>query len=277
MEDVRRAPELAATGAERASALIARLRALDPSQLTGPSLLHGWSRLTIACHLRYGTHAFRRMTIDTLARRPTSYYPQGREKQRPATLEPAPGERPADVLDDWAGAARVLDDLWATLGPDDWARLVVEPDGRADLGPVPLGRLAMNRLTETDVHGTDLDIGAPDWSGLLIEVALPTRLGWLASRRTNHRDFDRSLHGSWLLTARRPQDAAQLCWLVATDGASVTSRAATAKDASSADATITGTARDLLALLLGRPPLEPLGLGRDTAMAARFSEAFPGP
>lgn len=56
---------------------------LDDLALEAPSQLSGWSRLTILCHLRYGTQALRRMTIDALAGRETSYYPLGREHQRP--------------------------------------------------------------------------------------------------------------------------------------------------------------------------------------------------
>ena len=81
------------------------LRNLDEAGLEGPSELPGWTRPTIICHLRYGTHALRRMTLDAMAGRDTSYYPQGRARQRPTTLLPAPHERPTDVLDDWQSAA----------------------------------------------------------------------------------------------------------------------------------------------------------------------------
>lgn len=147
--------------------------------------------MTIVCHLRYGTSALLRITEDALAGRETSYYPAGREAERPATLAPAPGEQPHDVLDDWASLAHRLDALWATLEPDAWAVTVTEPTDNADLGPVPLGRLALARLTEIDLHGVDLDVGFPDRSTTLVAVALPTRLAWLATRRTNHREVDR--------------------------------------------------------------------------------------
>ena len=173
MDDVVRAGELARVGGERTQRLIATLRAFDERVLRSPSQLPGWSRLTIICHLRYGSHAFRRMTLDALAGRKTSYYPDGRARQRPLTLLLAPGERPIDVLDDWQWAAAELDSAWSTLDSPQWNTAVVEPADNPDLGTVPLGRFALARLLEVDVHASDLGIDTPDWSSSLVEVSLP--------------------------------------------------------------------------------------------------------
>ena len=70
----------------------ARLALLTRRSLLGPSLLPGWSRLTVLCHLRYGASALLRMTAEALAGEPTSYYPEGRAAQRPGTLGPQAGE-----------------------------------------------------------------------------------------------------------------------------------------------------------------------------------------
>ena len=196
-------------------------RKLDEAGFEGPSELPGWTRLTIICHLRYGTHALRRMTLDVMAGRDTSYYPQGRAGQRPTTLLPAPQERPTDVLDDWQAAATELDRTWSTLDDTQWSTEVVEPAANPDLGTVTLGRLALARLTEVDVHATDLGIDAPDWSSTLVEVGLPTRLAWLSTRRTNHRAFDRTIRGAWMLHAT---DGPR--WLVTVDDDLVNSRPA---------------------------------------------------
>src|SRR5438045_487864 len=72
----------------------------------------------------------------------------GRQRQRPATLRPSPGERSADVLDDWEAAAGELDREWSAIDDDRWSSDVVEPADTADLGTVPLARLALARLTE---------------------------------------------------------------------------------------------------------------------------------
>lgn len=176
MEDVAHADELVRVGSERTHRLLASLRELSVHEFYEPSELPGWDRLTITCHLRYGTRALLRMARDGLAGRETSYYPAGRHRQRPATLRPAPGERPSAVLDDWGSAATELDRAWSAIRGDRWSIDVVEPSDNPDLGTVPLARLALARLTEVDVHGTDLGIGIPDWSSVLVDVGLPTRL-----------------------------------------------------------------------------------------------------
>lgn len=270
MEDVARAAEVARVSGERTQHLLAMLRKLDDVELEGPSQLPGWTRLTIVCHLRYGNDALRRITLDALAGRETAYYPQGRARTRPATLLPAWGERPTDVLDDWQLAAAELDRAWSTLDETQWATEVVEPPDNPDLGTVPLGRLALARLTEVDVHATDLGIDAPEWSSTLVEVGLPTRLAWLSTRRANHRAFDRSVRGSWLLNAT---DGPR--WLVTVDDERVESRPAAEDD--DADGAIEGSSRDLLALLLGRPRRTPLRFSGDVAFAQSFERAFPGP
>lgn len=269
MEDVAHAEELAGAAAARTTTLLRLVANLDEAEFDAPSELPGWSRLTIVCHLRYGASALLRMTRDALAGRETSYYPAGRHRQRPATLRPAPHETARDVLDDWRALAESLDGVWAGVG-DRWRTEVIEPPDNPDLGTIPLARLALARLTEVDVHGTDLRINAPDWSPVLCDVGLLTRLRWLPTRRTNHRAFDRSIAGSWLLST---DDG--LRWIVAVDDHGVASRPAVDDDAPRA--AIHASRRDLLALLLGRPQAGPLQLSGDVAFARSFTAAFPGP
>lgn len=106
------------------------------------------------------------------------------------------------------------------------------------------------------------------WRGR--RAALPTRLAWLSTRRANHREVDRSLQGTWLLVAD------DVRWTVSVDGDGVHSAPA-GPGAVMARAAISGTRRDLLALLLGRPPLHALTIDGDLAFGAAFERAFPGP
>ena len=267
---VRDAARIARTGAERTAQLLDVLRELDVTELDAPSALPGWSRLTIVCHLRYGAAAFLRMTDDALAGRESSYYPGGRALQRPSTLVPSRGERADDVLADWADAASRLDRRWSSLPDDAWTVTADEPADNPDLGPMSLARMALARLTEIDVHAVDLDVGFPDWSATLVDAALPARLARLATRRTNHREFDQSIQGSWLFVTD------DLAWLVAVDGERVTSSPA-GDDVVTPRATIAGSRRDLLALLLGRPRQRPLEITGDVAFGEQFERAFPGP
>lgn len=235
--------------------VVERLRGVD---LDEPSLLPGWSRLTIACHLRYGAQASRRMTCDCVAGRPTSYYPQGRTAQRPSTLVPREGESPADVVESLADESEHLHREWRPL--PDWDISVVEPVDNPDLGPVELRLLALARLTEVEVHGTDLGIGLGPWSDVLVRHVLPMRLEWLNTRRSNHRPADTSVEASWLLVATDMAVRQE----VRVQGDSVVSR-----PADTADTVIVGTGAELLALLLGRAP--------SGFAPGEFNRALPGP
>lgn len=263
---------LAAAVARRTGEVVDALAACEGARpgLAGPSGLPGWSRLTIACHLRYGALALGRMTEAALAGRPAAYYPEGRERQRDETLVPGPDESPAGVVRSLAGHGEALDRAWAGLTDEQWARTVDEPAGRRDLGPVPLLRLALLRLTEVEVHGTDLDLGLGEWSDTFVSLALPDRIDWLNVRRSNHRVVDDRLEGSWLLVA---DDGP--AYRVSVRGGAVESRPAST--AEPAVAVIEAASRDLLALLLGRPFRQEPRYRGDQAFGRAFGRAFPGP
>lgn len=226
--------------------------------LEAPSLLPGWSQLTIACHLRYGGEAFAWMTRDALAGVPTSYYPDGRSVQRPTTLVARPEESSTDVV---ASLRKVSDELhseWQAV--DNWDVRVTEPPENPDLGTMALRRLPLARLTEVEVHGTDLGLGLGPWSDVFVRHVLPMRLEWLSARRSNHKDVDTAIKTSWRLVA----EDMDLSYVIAVDGPNVVSEPGDA-----AAATISGTGAELLALLLGRAP--------DGFAPAEFGRAFPGP
>ena len=120
--------EVAAEITGRTRMLVAALERCD---LLAPSALPEWSRLTIACHLRYGAEALARMTHDALAGRTTAYYPGGRDEQRPGTLVPRRGEAPVDVVQSLADAGLVR----RIPDPTDGRRVVIEATkgGRAHI------------------------------------------------------------------------------------------------------------------------------------------------
>ncbi len=263
-------PALIETIARRSGEIVERLRGLDEQELLRPARLPTWSRLTIACHLRYGAEALVRITAAALAGQATSYYPGGREVQREATLSPGPGETPAGVVDTLGALNEQLYGAWSGLTSSEWPIQMREPAGNADLGQMTLVRLALLRLSEVEVHGSDLGLGLDEWSDLFVQASLPFRLDWLNSRRANHRAFDAGIEGSWLLTASDGPT-----YLVSVRDAAVAARPA--YPTTPADAVISGTSRDLLSLLLGRSTPAPGQLSGDVAFGQRFSAAFPGP
>jgi hypothetical protein len=214
------------------------------------------------------------MTKTALRGDPTAYYPHGRTVQRPGTLLPRKAEGSVDVVASLAGESFWLDQAWRDLTKAEWSTEVVEPKGNADLGPRGLDALVLLRLTEVEVHGTDLDVGLPDWSEIFVETALPVRVRWLETRGRNQTvaagTFAPPSRVSWLL---RPSDGP--AHLVTVDDDVVKTEPADA--ATKADATIEGTSRDLLALLLGRPARDRLRTRGSVEIAMSFSRLFPGP
>lgn len=261
---------LADAVAARHREVAAALVGLDQLDLLEGSRLPGWNRLTIACHLRYGANASRRMTEDTVAGRQAAFYPLGRAEQRAATLEPGPNETPAGVIASLDEESCRLDKLWATIGHDHWQLSVNEPEDNQDLGSVTLWTVAILRLTEVEVHGYDLDLNLSPWSTTFVSAALPMRLNWLPSRRSNHRSVGESVDGTWAF--------------VRTDGPSflIESRGGRVEVSESltappADAAFVGTGDQLLRFILGRAPLSGLEVRGDEHHAASFLAVFPAP
>lgn len=255
---------------ERSRQIVESLTRLEDDELRRPSELPEWSRLTIACHLRFGAEALARMTRLTLVGLPAAYYPATRELQRARTLVPLSGESPRDVVESLAGLSEELNRLWSSLDPGAWGREIIEPQDNPDLGPLPLGSLPLLRLTEVEVHGTDLGLDLDDWSDVFVRTVLPMRLQWLNVRRANHSSFDTQLEGSWLLVATGGPT-----YRVSVTGMHVESTPAS--PATESRATIETNSRDLLALLLGRRQLVPPVVSGDLAFGRSFSLAFPGP
>ena len=192
---------LVAASARRTAAIVDALNGGGSHGLSAPSGLPGWTRLTITCHLRYGAEALLRMTSAGISGVRTAYYPDGRASQRPQTLAPTSGEDPLEVVESLRRRSTELEQLWANLDDEAWEREVIEPHDNPDLGTVRISGLPLLRLTEVEVHGTDLGLGLEDWSDLFVTTVLPIRLRRLSVRRTNHRRFDHSLQGTWLLNA----------------------------------------------------------------------------
>ncbi len=255
---------------ERTAQIVEALADLDDAGLTAPSQLPGWSRLTIACHLRYGAEALYAMTEDTVQRRTTSYYPGGRARQRPGTLRPRNGEAAHDVVDSLASRGARLNDAWSALRVQSWHHQVVEPSDNPDLGALALSRLPLLRLTEVEVHGTDLGLHLQDWSTTFVEAALPMRLEALNRRTPNPLAVDAHVEGAWLLVASDGPS-----YHVSVTNGVVASAPAVAHRPSRA--VVEATSRDLLALLLGRPLRHALRVTGDRAFGNAFAAAFPGP
>ena len=247
----------------RTARLVGRLRELG--DLDRGTLLDGWSRSAVACHLRHGAETSLRLTLSALHEQPASWYPSGRPRQRPGTLRPRPGEGPDDVLRSLEATSSALQRVWEDLRDDDWARPVL-PVRTEDPRDLTVDGLLVLRVTEVEVHGTDLAIGLREWSAGFVTAALPFRL-----RRLDGRWPAVEVERSWLLDVRGGPT-----WVVHLRGAAATAAPVTGPPPP-ADATITGEPRDVVALLLGRVDWDRLVLEGDVEAARSFGEVFPGP
>jgi uncharacterized protein (TIGR03083 family) len=248
---------------DRATERLTRFVRANVGVLTESSLLPGWSRVTVLCHLRYVAEAMSRMTDAAVSGRTDDMYPGGRDLVRPGTLVMRVGESLETLVESVASTALELRARWNDLAASDWDRRVVDRDH----GAIALSRFLALRLTEVEVHSLDLGLpGLDSWSDAFVDMVLPLRLAWLGTSR--HRPVaDHSINGSWVLT---DSDAA---WLVTANGADVVTGRVSAER--SGDSRIAGTRRDLLAFLLGRPAHVERTGRRELADGSKA--AFPGP
>ena len=263
-------PELVRAIAAAQQSLVRALEQLDDERLRAPTLLPGWDRLTVVCHIRYGGEAIQRMVRAGLAGEPVLFYPEGRVEHRPGTLHPRKGETPQAVVASFAAVCAELDATLATLGEDDFVIEVHEPDATFDLGTQTVEQLLTLRLTEVEVHAGDLLLGLDKWSNTFVEAGLPLRFERLATRLANQPPIDTSYEGTWLLRTTEGD-----AWTVTLEPRRAEVRMADYDTRS--DATITASRRDMLALLLGRPLETEAVYAGDTELAAAFTKAFPGP
>lgn len=247
--------------AARNKELCERLGSLGPGELVTPSLLPDWSVLTIACHLRYGAQALRQITGATLAGAPSAYYPAGRDVQRPYTLQPALGEPVAHVVESLRYESGELDELWGQLRDEDWDRSMVPHPGDDDtVGSMSLRDLALLRLTEVMVHGSDLGLGLARWPLTFGQTVLPLRI-----ERAQVRHAD----GFEAVVEFAATDAAARRVRFADGAALVTDEVP--------DLTVSAVANDLVALLLGRQPLGGVTVSGEAELVVRFRDGVIGP
>jgi maleylpyruvate isomerase len=249
------------------SASLARASGPD---LADPSLLDGWSRAHVIAHLTNVADALVRMTHDALADRPTTMYPGGRA-DRDAQIKAVAALSWDELHTKFVRATATLMHIWHAVPWERWGK----PFTETELGTAQFGRLVGLRLTEVEVHHSDLAVGfgPRDWSGELTQTCLPLRLASL-ERYRRRPDADQTIDGTWLLVC----DDLDRRWHVRADHAEVAIvdiEPASRDD--DADVVLRGTATDLTALLLGRQDPAMLAVSGDTERAAAFKRAFPGP
>lgn len=130
------------------------LNALTDADLSGPSLLPGWSRKHVVAHVGYNARALARLVTwaDTGIERPmyASAEARGQEIEFGATLAPEALRHLCDH------SAIDLDVRWRDLPADRWSAEVMTAQGRR----VPVSETVWMRCREVWLHALDLDAGA---------------------------------------------------------------------------------------------------------------------
>jgi len=212
---------------------------VDPIGLGAASRLTGWTRLTLACHLRYGAQATRQVIEATLDGRPGAFYPGGRELQRPFTLRPALGESAAHVVESLGHEVAELHRTLIGLDDEAMASLIIEHPDNRDLGEMTIGDLVRMRLTEVQAHGDDLDLGLSPWPSDFGKAVIAQRAARLRQRPLNWAGWEVIL----VVT-----DASALSATVSAEGIELHARPVEVMAASR----LVGTANAHVAMLLGR-------------------------
>jgi maleylpyruvate isomerase len=126
---------------------------LTPEQLTGPSLLPGWTRGHVLAHLCRNADAMERALAGAARGEQAAMYPE--EHPRDKEIEQG-AERPlAEQLADLEESAARLAGTVAAMPEEAWSFEVVHRSGAR----FPAERLLWQRLAEQEYHHVDLDTG----------------------------------------------------------------------------------------------------------------------
>jgi maleylpyruvate isomerase len=135
-------------GHRRLTSLISELSDAD---VRAASALPGWSRGHVITHLAELAQALTRQVDHALRDELVDVYDGGRPA-RDAAIERGAGRSAEAFRESTALTCAALEDAWARLGPEDWARPVSYRDGT-------LLDILHARWRETEIHLTDLDLG----------------------------------------------------------------------------------------------------------------------
>ena len=155
-----------------------------------PSLLPGWTVGHVVTHLARNADAMVRR-IEAAQRGEVVEQYVGGVAGRAAEIESGAKRAAADLFADVVASSAQLDDVFASLDGDDWARPVRTLAG----GEHPVSDLPFHRWFEVEIHSVDLHCGFEpgDWSERLVQRVLPRLVRGLAARA------DQRVLMAWLL------------------------------------------------------------------------------
>lgn len=163
------------------SRLLATANALDAEALAAPSLCAGWTRAHVLAHLARNADALTNLL--TWARTGTETFMYASKEERDAGIERGASLPPEQLVDDLRTASERFATAVTELPADAWQHEVrLGPAGAGKT--IPARRVVWNRLQEVEVHHVDLDAdySPDDWPDLFVQRALADALRGFSQR-----------------------------------------------------------------------------------------------
>lgn len=189
----------AADVAEATEQLIDTAAELSAEDLSGPSLLAGWTRGHVLCHVARNADALVNLLTWAETGEETPMYADAAARDR--DIEAGAGRAPAEQLEDLRQSADRFAAAVAKLPPAAWAGQVAMRSGRV----IAAAEIPWRRLIEVRLHHVDLDAGptADDLPAAFVD----RELAWIVDGLTAHegvapvRLHDTGSGASWELGA----------------------------------------------------------------------------
>lgn len=160
-------------------ALLEHLDGWSPEDFTAPSLLPGWTRLTVVGHLALNAHSHVHLFHEAARGVVGEQYPGG-PAARQAAIEESSRWSPEHAVSRLRAGIYALEGQWAGASHETW-----NATGRtASGGVVAMHELPFLRWREAVVHLTDLGtgIGWDRWPPLYVRLELERqKMAWAAS------------------------------------------------------------------------------------------------
>jgi maleylpyruvate isomerase len=168
----------AADVAEATEQLLDAAAKLSAEDLSGPSLLPGWTRGHVLCHVARNADALGNLLTWAETGEETPMYADAAARE--SGIEAGAGRPPAEHLDDLRESAGRFAAAVAALPPAAWATQVAMPSGRV----IAAAEIPWWRLIEVRLHLVDLDAGhtADDLPAGFAD----RELAWLVDGMTAH-------------------------------------------------------------------------------------------
>ncbi len=157
----------------------AAIAGLTDDEMRLPSLLPDWTVGHVLSHIARNADGMARRLEAAMRNEMVDQYAGGMDG-RAAEIEAGASRSVPEIVADVISSAERLDELFAKVADEVWARPVRTVGGAEH----PVSMLPFRRWREVEIHLVDLGLGSTpsDWPDDLVELALPRLVAALADR-----------------------------------------------------------------------------------------------